>query len=286
MEENNINLIRILDGDYKYPFKFWSGLRINANEEPEDFLFYRNETESTLIRVNRKTIKSIEFVFNDTKTDIHSYTKSGAGEAFIGGLIAGEEGAIIGAAAGRETNIYTTYDESYIVLITFKNNKSVLIECDKKQRNKFAFMKYKLTDEECEVEEKRVIKHCALRTDFYHILYKKQKIINILNKINNKSESSIGSSILISFIFAVFLIWLNGDSDDTQSHIVIVLISFLLCILMHLLFLKEKPKGLEQLIKKSNTRYCTSKFNSKNTSNYYTIRSVEKIYDFETLYDF
>ena len=175
-------------------------------------MYYSDKDRRVLVKLNEETIKNIELISNDSRTDIHSYTKSGAGTAILGGLIAGDEGFATGALLGRETKIYSSHEYIYTILITLKNNKSLLVECDDKEKNELFFLKNKLTSEEIEVEEAK--NFSELERDYFKIMNTAFRIniaIEYALKVNKKPTSEwtrLDLQTIVAFLIRYFVFFL------------------------------------------------------------------------------
>ena len=165
--------------------------------------YYRDKDKRVLVRINEKTIKNIELISNDSRTNIHSYTNSGAGSAILGGLIAGDTGFATGALLSRKIEVYSTYESKYTVLITLKNNKVILVECDDQEKNELFFLKSKLTDKEVEVEETKIFSE--IEKDFWKFIDERNKMYKKINFYISR-EHMLDENCLVEFFGAIFFI--------------------------------------------------------------------------------
>lgn len=250
----------ILNSDYELPFVFFDKLdkieplKMDDGTYTKRCFYYRDKDKRVLVRINKDTIKNIELVSNDSKTNIHSYTNSGAGSAILGGLIAGDEGFATGALLGRETKIYSTYESRYTVLITFKNDKAMLVECDDQEKNELFFLKSKLTDKEVEVEETKIFSE--IEKDFW-------KLIDKRNKMHRKINCTVSYASAFTFIevvrlifggcfavfFAMFLAFLGQDRPKDILISLLLSIIFLFCFCFSIFGVSSNSYPTKKLIK-------------------------------------
>lgn len=252
----------ILNSDYELPFVFFDKLdkieplKMDDETYTKRCFYYRDKDKRVLVRINKDTIKNIELVSNDSKTNIHSYTNSGAGSAILGGLIAGDEGFATGALLGRETKIYGTHEAKYTILITLKNSKAILIQCDDQEKNELFFLKSKLTDKEVEVEETKIFSE--IEKDFWKLIDKRNKMHRKINYYNENCYIRTRRTVcfwgtILFFLFSMCFVKLDASK--------IAMFCFLISIFYFISYFafNRKINNVEELTKKINLEFCLSK---------------------------
>ncbi len=199
----------ILNSDYEAPFRFFDQLdkieplKMDDGTYTKRCFYYRDKDKRVLVKINKDTIKNIELVSNDSKTNIHSYTNSGAGSAILGSLIAGDVGFATGALLNRKMEIYSTYEAKYTILITLKNSKVILVQCDDQEKNELFFLKGKLTDKEVEVEETKIFS--KIEKDFWKFIDERNKMYRKINFYMSRKHM-LDENFLVEFFGVIFFI--------------------------------------------------------------------------------
>lgn len=253
----------ILNSDYELPFVFFDKLdkieplKMDDGTYTKRCFYYRDKDKRVLVRINKDTIKNIELVSNDSKTNIHSYTNSGAGSAILGGLIAGDEGFATGALLGRETKIYSTHEAKYTILITLKNSKAILIQCDDQKKNELFFLKSKLTDKEVEVEETKIFSE--IEKDFWKLIDKRNKMHRKINFYISR-EHMPDENCLVEFFGAIFFIisaffYFN---DELEKAVLLFLLT-IFCAAIYFYFNILFNKNVIQKLKQINSKLSLTK---------------------------